>query len=161
MEHILAPMGRSAKQQARAAALELKNRLFQEVDQNLDLWMDQAKPERRRRSSTPPAITMPSMPSMPSIRAPPETEEAMRKKGRNASPPARIALENKAGEGESQRSEGSWMRKSKAELLHQLDLRPGYHHIMGKFSAEKQQSFLQNMDKRQLAQILLRLDGVA
>ena len=53
------------------------------------------------------------------------------------------------------------MRKSKDQLLHQLDLRPGYHHIMSRFSAEKRAGFLENLDKRQMAQILMRLDGYA
>ena len=71
-----------------------------------------------------------------------------------------MALGNKEGEGESHGTEGGWMRKSKDQLLHQLSLRPGYHHIMSKFSAEKQANFLENIDKKQMAQILIRLDGV-
>jgi hypothetical protein len=102
-----------------------------------------------------------SMLALPDFRPPRETEEAMSKRNRNASPPIRLALGNKEGEGESHGTEGSWMRKSKEQLLHQLDLRPGYHHIMGRFSAEKRAGFLENLDKRQMAQILMRLDGYA
>ena len=166
MEHVFNPLGRSAKKQAKQAALDLKKSLFAEMDSNIDTWLDEVKPERRgRRSSTPPASTSTSssssMLALPDFRPPRETEEAMRKRNRNASPPVRLALGNKEGEGESHGTEGSWMRKSKEQLLHQLDLRPGYHHIMGRFSAEKRAGFLENLDKRQMAQILMRLDGYA
>ena len=70
-----------------------------------------------------------------------------------------MALENKEGEGESHGTTGAWMRKSKEQLLHQLSLRPGYHHIMSKFSESKRAGFLENIDKKQMAQILMRLDG--
>ena len=163
MEHVFNPLGRSAKKQAKQAALDLKKSLFAEMDANIDTWLDEVKPERRgRRSSTPPASTSTSSSSMlalPDFRPPRETEEAMSKRNRNASPPIRLALGNKEGEGESHHTEGSWLRKSKAQLLEQLDLRPGYHHIMSKFSAEKRAGFLENLDKRQMAQILMRLDG--
>jgi hypothetical protein len=165
MEHVFNPLGRSAKKQAKQAALDLKKSLFAEIDANIDTWLDEAKPERRgRRSSSPPTSTSTSSSSMlalPDFRPPRETEEAMSKRNRNASPPIRLALGNKEGEGEGHGTEGSWMRKSKEQLLHQLDLRPGYHHIMGRFSAEKRAGFLENLDKRQMAQILMRLDGYA
>ena len=168
MEHVFNPLGRSAKKQAKKAALDLKNSLFAEMDANIDTWLDEVQPERRgRRSSTPPTSTSTSSSSMlstlalPDFRAPRETEEAMSKRNRNASPPIRLALGNKEGEGESHGTEGSWMRKTKDQLLHQLDLRPGYHHIMSRFSAEKRAGFLENLDKRQMAQILMRLDGYA
>jgi hypothetical protein len=164
MEHVFNPLGRQAKKKAREAAMEMKKSLFAELDANIDTWLDEAKPERRgRRSSTPPALpsSSSSMLALPDLRPPRETEEAMSKRNRNASPPVRLALGNKEGEGESHGTEGSWMRKSKDQLLQQLDLRPGYHHIMGRFSAEKRAGFLENLDKRQMAQILMRLDGYA
>ena len=162
MEHVFNPLGRQAKKKAREAAMEMKNRLFQEVDENLTTWMEEAKPKRRGRNETPPPsrmLALPAMPSVPSIRAPPETEAAMSKRNRNASPPVRLALENKEGEGESHGTTSAWMKKSKEQLLHQLSLRPGYHHIMGKFSESKRQGFLENLDKKKMAMILMRLDG--